>query len=78
MAGPGGRNASRRKTETEDKIALSIGILLTATAAGAAWATVVMSSNYYAVWNGAAMGFLLGAALVMTALLASMRSHSEP
>jgi len=76
MAGPGGRNASRRKSETEDKIALSIGILLAASAAGAIWSTLV-SNNYNALWDGIALGFVIGAALVMTALLASMRPHSE-
>ena len=75
MAGPGGQNASRRKFETEDKIALSIGILLASSAAGGIWST--FTSNYYALWNGIALGFCIGAALVMTVLLASMRSHSE-
>jgi hypothetical protein len=76
MAGPGGRNASRRKTETADKLFLIIGILLTGSVAGGIWATIT-SSNYNAEGNGIALGFLIGVALVMTALLASMRPHSE-
>jgi hypothetical protein len=76
MAGPGGRNASRRETEMWNRIWLSVGILFTASFAGAIWATLV-SSNYYAFWDGIALGFFLGATLVMTALLASMRSQSE-
>jgi hypothetical protein len=77
MAGQGGRNASRRETETVNKILLSVGVLFTSSLAGGIWATLV-SSNYYALWDGVALGFFLGAALVMTTLLASMRSHSEP
>jgi len=77
MAGQGGRNASRRETETVNKLLLSIGVLLSASLAGGIWATLV-SSNYYAVWDGVALGFFLGATLVMTTLLASIRSHSSP
>jgi hypothetical protein len=75
MAGPGGRNASRRETETWNKIWLSVGVLITTSMAGGIWATLV-SSNYYALWDGVALGFFLGATLVMTALLASMRPQS--
>ncbi|OLB70619.1 hypothetical protein AUI06_06090 [archaeon 13_2_20CM_2_52_21] len=76
MAGPAGRNASHRETETENRFWLSFGILFTASFAGGIWATVV-SSNYYAFWDGVALGLLVGATLVMTAPLASMRPHSE-
>jgi hypothetical protein len=76
MVAPGGQNASHRETEAVNKLLLSIGVLFTTSLAGGIWATLV-SSNYYAVWDGFALGFLLGAALVMSILLASMGSHSE-
>ena len=63
MAGQGGRNASRRETETVNKLLLSIGVLFAASLAGGIWATLV-SSNYYAVRDGVASGFFLGAAPV--------------
>ncbi len=77
MAAPGGRNASHRETVAMEKLFLSVGILFASSFAGAIWATLV-SSNYFTFWDGVALGFFVGATLVMTALLATMRPHSEP
>lgn len=76
MAATGGRASSNRETVEWTKFFLSIGILFSTSLAGGIWATLV-SSNYFAFWDGLALGFFTGATLVMTALLASMRSYSE-